>query len=62
MARADSMRARSLRGDWVVEEGVDGCRFGRVWRMTSVTKCRSDGELTLGITRASRLGDWSYVV
>ena len=62
MESADSMRARSLMGDWVVDDGEDGCRSGRVCRITSVMKCRSDGELTLGITRASRLGDLSYTV
>ena len=62
MESADSMRARSLMEVWVVDEGEDGCRWGRVCRMTSVMKCKSDGELTLGITRASRLGDWSYSI
>ena len=33
---------------------VEGWRDGRAWRITSVTKWRSEGELTLGIMMASR--------
>jgi hypothetical protein len=61
IAFADSMRAMRRMGggseeDW---EEVEGCRAGRVWRRTSVRNWRSDAELHLGRTRASRLGEWS---
>lgn len=54
IASADSIRAISLSG--FVEEAE--CRSGKAWRSTSVTKWRSEARLTLGITRASRLGAW----
>ncbi len=61
-ALADSIRARifiggSLGGD---DGGLDGCLKGRVCRITSVTKCRSDAEFTFGTTRVSRFGALSY--
>lgn len=54
---ADSIRARMEIGgrEWMVGEVVE-----RVWVITSVMKVRSEGELTLGITRVVRLGDFSY--
>ena len=57
-ALADSMRARMFRGGgkWGVGVGVVGCRDGRVWRITSVMKWRSEGEFTLGTTMVSRFG------
>ena len=57
-ARADSIRAiiRTGLGDGVVLE----CRAGSVCRRTSVMKCRSEGEFTFGITKASRFGALSY--
>ena len=58
MASADSMRARIFKG--LGEEGA--CRWGRVWRIMSVMKWRSEARFTLGITRASRLGAWRIVV
>lgn len=67
-ALADSIRAMSRRGGCEgVEEDVEGfgshgCRSGRVCRITSVMKCRSDEELTLGTTRASRLGALSCTI
>jgi hypothetical protein len=49
---ADSINARSRTGRVDVAEW----RSGRVCRITSVTKCRSDAEFTFGITIASRFG------
>jgi hypothetical protein len=37
------------------DDGGDGFREGRVCRITSVMKCRSDAEFTLGMTIVSRL-------
>ena len=37
-------------------------RWGATWRRTSVTKCRSEGLLTLGMTIVSRLGREARVV
>lgn len=69
MARADSMRARMWRGFWegVGEEeewgeGEEGCRSGSRCLITSVRKCRSEGELHLGRTMASRLGEGSCYI
>ena len=56
-ALADSIKARILMdGASEYEPGEDGCRDGRVCLITSVTKCRSDAEFTLGITMASIFG------
>ena len=57
---ADSMRARREIGGLGVG---DGDWVERVWVITSVMKVRSEGELTLGITRVVRLGDlsWEYI-
>lgn len=70
--RADSIRARILRGgfcvavsglvveaDLGVVEEVEGCRSGSVCRRTSIMKWRSEALFTLGITRASMLGAFS---
>ena len=50
-------------GDEIGDEGgvsvVEGWRSGRMCRRTSVTKCRSEGAFTLGMTSVSRLGDLS---
>ena len=61
-ALADSIRAKIfIGGDLGCDEGeVDGCLEGRVCRITSVTKCKSDAELTLGTTKVSRFGALSY--
>ncbi len=60
-AFADSIRARSLMGGGVAEGfEVLACRWGRVCLITSVTKWRSEAELTLGITIVSRLGALSF--
>ena len=56
--RADSMSAMILTG--FVEPGA--WRSGRVWRSTSVMKCRSLGRSTLGTTMASRWVPRSTVV
>jgi hypothetical protein len=55
MERADSINASSRIGREDAD-GVAGCRSGNVCLITSVTKWRSDAELTLGITMASKLG------
>lgn len=52
---ADSMRARREIGG---RAGLCGC-WDKVCEITSVTKVRSDGVFTLGITIVLRLGDWS---
>lgn len=54
--RADSINAISLSG--FLESRP--CRSGSVCRITSVTKCKSDAEFTLGMTRASIFGALSY--
>lgn len=61
-ALADSMRARMFIGgvSWGDEDGEDGCLEGRVCRMTSVTKCKSDAEFTFGMTNVSRFVALSY--
>ena len=67
-ALADSIKASRRRGldllmsvtvflvTRLAEGRVAGCLVGRVWRITSVTKDRSEADLTLGITMASRFG------
>lgn len=57
-ALADSISARMFIGGVSGGEGggVDGCLEGRVCRITSATKCKSDAEFTLGTTRVSRFG------
>lgn len=63
-AFADSMSAMSRIGEVLAVGDVPvaevGCRSGRVCRTTSVTKCRSDAEFTLGMTIASIFGALSY--
>jgi len=61
IAFADSMSA-IMRMGLEGEAGEEGCRDGRAWRSTSVTKWRSEAELHFGRTRASRWGDLSCVV
>jgi hypothetical protein len=54
-ALADSMRANSLIGGAeAFEAEEEGWRSGNLCLMTSVTKCKSEAELTFGITMASR--------
>ena len=57
-ALADSTRARMFIGGvfGADEGGEDGCLEGRLCRITSVTKCKSDAEFTLGMTMVSRFG------
>lgn len=57
-AFADSIKARRRIG--FGEDGV--WRVGRVWRITSVMKCRSEGEFTFGTTIVSRLGACNYLI
>ena len=59
---ADSTRARREMGVRGVEESCVCCCWERVCVMTSFTKVRSEGVLTLGITIVVRLGDFSYLV
>ena len=54
---ADSMSARREIGGRLAP--CCCCCWERVCEITSVTKVRSDGVFTLGITMVLRLGDWS---
>lgn len=56
-AFADSIKARRRIGG-SLDVGV--WRWGRVWRITSVMKWRSEGEFTFGITIVSMLGACNY--
>lgn len=62
IAFADSMSAIMRMGLEEEEVGEEGCRDGRAWRSTSVTKWRSEAELHFGRTRASRWRDLSCVM
>lgn len=59
---ADSTKARREMGVLGVEGSCVCCCWERVCVMTSFTKVRSEGVLTLGITIVVRLGDLSYSV
>lgn len=59
-ALADSTSARILIGGAVALEGSLVCLSGRVCRITSVTKMRSEGELALETMIVSRPGVFSY--
>ena len=57
IALADSIKASNLIGCVLEEEFWEGlCLDGKVCRITSVTKCRSEAEFTLGITMVSICG------
>lgn len=58
---ADSMSARSEIGGLLLFLSDCFCCRGRVCVITSVMKVRSEGELTFGMTRVVRLGDFNYI-
>ena len=61
-ALADSIRARILIGGLCASDNIEelGCCDDSVCRITSVMKCKSEAELTLGTTIVSRFGALSY--